>query len=65
MTAGSAGRPILHALDSAQLSQVLAVVVRYFGGTLLGVRGLIDAYSGAVNDALSHAELEPITHGAI
>ncbi len=59
---GSAGRPILHALDSAQLSQVLAVVVRYFGGTLLGVRGLIDAYSGAVNDALRKASLTPLTH---
>lgn len=60
--AGSAGRPILHALDGAQLTNVLGVVVRYFGGTLLGVRGLIDAYGGAVNDALAQAMVTPITH---
>ena len=55
--AGSAGRPILHAMDSADLTNTLAVVVRYFGGTLLGVRGLIDAYGGAVTEALKHASL--------
>lgn len=60
--AGSAGRPILHALDGAQLTNVLGVVVRYFGGTLLGVRGLIDAYGGAVNDALTQAVVAPLTH---
>lgn len=57
---GSAGRPILHQLDSAQLTNTLAVVVRYFGGTLLGVRGLIDAYGGAVEDALKEAKLVPV-----
>src|SRR5678816_4262214 len=41
---GSAGRPILGQLDSKQLTNVLIVVVRYFGGTLLGVPGLINAY---------------------
>lgn len=59
---GSAGRPILAAIDSAGLSNVLAVVVRYFGGTLLGVRGLIDAYGGAVLDALSTAAIQPMPH---
>lgn len=59
---GSAGRPILAALDSAGLSQVLAVVVRYFGGTLLGVRGLIDAYGGAVEEALKEASIIPMPH---
>lgn len=59
---GSAGRPILAAIDSAGLSNVLAVVVRYFGGTLLGVRGLIDAYGGAVVDALSTAGMQPMPH---
>lgn len=58
--AGSAGRPILHALDSAGLTNTLAVVVRYFGGTLLGVRGLIDAYGGAVEDALKESRLSPV-----
>jgi len=41
---GSAGKPILGQIDSHQLTNVLIVVVRYFGGTLLGVPGLINAY---------------------
>jgi uncharacterized YigZ family protein len=41
---GSAGRPILGQIDSKQVTNVLIVVVRYFGGTLLGVPGLINAY---------------------
>ena len=41
---GSAGRPILGQLDSKQITNTLIVVVRYFGGTLLGVPGLINAY---------------------
>ncbi|OAM29101.1 MULTISPECIES: YigZ family protein [Eikenella] len=44
---GSAGRPILGQIDSAELTDVLVVVVRYFGGTLLGVPGLIHAYKTA------------------
>lgn len=50
---GSAGRPILGEIDSAGLTNVLVVVVRYFGGTLLGVPGLIHAYKTATNDALA------------
>lgn len=53
--AGSAGRPILNQIDSAGLTQVLVVVVRYFGGTLLGVPGLIHAYKTVSHDALSMA----------
>jgi uncharacterized YigZ family protein len=53
---GSAGRPILGQIDSAGLTNVLAVVVRYFGGTLLGVPGLINAYKTSVADALLQAE---------
>ncbi len=51
--AHSAGTPIYHALQSADLWNVLVVVVRYFGGTKLGVPGLIKAYRGAAEDALS------------
>ena len=49
---GSAGRPILGQIDSAGLTGVLVVVVRYFGGTLLGVPGLIHAYKTATQIAL-------------
>lgn len=44
---GTAGKPILGQIDSKQLTNVLVVVVRYFGGTLLGVPGLINAYKTA------------------
>jgi len=44
---GSAGRPILGQIDSKQVTNVLVIVVRYFGGTLLGVPGLINAYKTA------------------
>lgn len=50
--AGSAGKPILGQIDSAGLTNVLVVVVRYFGGTLLGVPGLINAYKTATAEAL-------------
>ncbi|MBK7965991.1 MAG: YigZ family protein [Bacteroidetes bacterium] len=52
---GSAGKPILGAIQSHQLSDVLVVVVRYFGGTLLGVPGLINAYRGAAQATLEAA----------
>ncbi|OSI08492.1 IMPACT family protein [Neisseria zoodegmatis] len=54
---GSAGRPILGQIDSAGLTDVLIVVVRYFGGTLLGVPGLIHAYKTAAAEALQVAEV--------
>ncbi len=41
---GTAGNPILGQIDSKNLTDILIIVVRYFGGTLLGVRGLINAY---------------------
>lgn len=53
---GSAGRPILGQIDSAGLTDVLVVVVRYFGGTLLGVPGLIHAYKTATMLALQQTE---------
>lgn len=49
---GSAGKPILNAIDSRQLTNVLIIVVRYFGGTLLGVPGLINAYKSSAAMAL-------------
>lgn len=53
---GSAGRPILGQIDSAGVTNVLVVVVRYFGGTLLGVPGLINAYKTVTTDALAGVE---------
>jgi uncharacterized YigZ family protein len=52
---GSAGKPILGQIQSRDLTQILVVVVRYFGGTLLGVGGLIRAYRSAASDALDQA----------
>lgn len=49
---GTAGRPILGQIDSKNLTDILVVVVRYFGGTLLGVPGLINAYKSAAVMAL-------------
>ncbi|MEQ9412181.1 MAG: YigZ family protein, partial [Cyclobacteriaceae bacterium] len=51
----SAGDPILGQLRSKNLTNVMAVVVRYFGGTKLGVGGLIVAYRSATQDALEKA----------
>ena len=52
---GTAGRPILNTLLSKDLTNILVVVVRYFGGTLLGVPGLINAYKMATEEALNNA----------
>lgn len=54
---GSAGKPILGQIDSKGLTDVGVVVVRYFGGTLLGVPGLINAYKTATSLAL---QLSPV-----
>lgn len=54
---GSAGRPILGQIDSFELTDVLVVVVRYFGGTLLGVPGLIYAYKTSTQMALENAQV--------
>ena len=54
---GSAGRPILGQIDSAGLSDVLVVVVRYFGGIKLGIPGLIRAYKTSTADALGNASI--------
>jgi len=54
---GTAGRPILGQIDSKELVNVLVIVVRYFGGTLLGVPGLINAYRSAAALALQMTPL--------
>ncbi len=54
---GTAGRPILNAMLSADITNVLIVVVRYFGGTLLGVPGLINAYKTAAVEAIKVANI--------
>lgn len=54
---GSAGRPILNVLLSKEITNILVVVVRYWGGTLLGVPGLINAYKSATEEAITSAEI--------
>ncbi len=54
---GTAGRPILAQIDKTSLSDILVIVVRYFGGTLLGRGGLVRAYGGAAATALEKAEI--------
>ena len=60
--AGTAGRPILGQIDSKQLTNIMVVVVRYVGGTLLVVPGLINAYKTATSLAL---QLSPIIQKAV
>lgn len=52
---GTAGRPILGQIHSKKITDVLIVVIRYFGGTLLGTGGLVTAYKSAAKDALQNA----------
>jgi uncharacterized YigZ family protein len=59
---GSAGKPILGQIDSKQLTDLAVVVVRYFGGTLLGVPGLINAYKTVAALAL---QTTPVVQKAI
>ncbi len=54
----SAGTPILNQIKSFNVTDVLVVVIRYFGGTKLGVSGLINAYKTSTQEALENAEIE-------
>jgi uncharacterized YigZ family protein len=54
---GSAGKPIYGQIVSRDLTNLLVVVVRYFGGTKLGVGGLIQAYRSAASHALEHCSI--------
>lgn len=57
---GTAGKPMLGQIDSIGITNTLVVVVRYFGGTKLGVSGLIDAYKETARETLAVATI--ITH---
>ena len=61
---GTAGKPILGQINSANLTNIIIVVIRYFGGTLLGTSGLINAYRSAASDAIKNAEVIECTVNA-
>lgn len=58
--AGTAGHPMLNVLQGNKIEDVLAIVVRYFGGTKLGTGGLVKAYTQAVKEALQKACLTTV-----
>ena len=62
---GTAGRPILQAIEGQELDRVAVVVSRWFGGILLGAGGLVRAYGGTAASCLKAAEREPIVDYAI
>ncbi len=55
---GTAGKPILGRINSNELTDILIIVVRYYGGINLGTSGLISAYRQAATDAIAHAEIK-------
>ena len=60
---GTAGKPILEVIKGNDIHNVLIVVTRYFGGTLLGTGGLVRAYTSAAIDGLEHSESITRIHG--
>jgi uncharacterized YigZ family protein len=54
---GTAGRPILGQINAYELTNILIIVIRYFGGTLLGTSGLINAYKIAAREALNNSKI--------
>ena len=60
---GTAGLPILNVLKQNNLTNILCVVIRYFGGIKLGAGGLIRAYSSSVSEALNKTQITPLTKG--
>lgn len=63
--AGTAGVPILNVLEHEKLNFVLCVVVRYFGGILLGAGGLVRAYSKSVSECLKKTSLNEVINGVL
>ena len=55
--AGTAGKPILEVIRGRELTNVLVVVTRYFGGTLLGTGGLVRAYTAAAAEGIGHSKI--------
>ena len=60
---GTAGLPILNILKKNNLTNVLAIVIRYFGGIKLGAGGLVRAYSNSVNDTLKLTDIIELEEG--
>ena len=60
---GTAGIPILNVLEKENITNVLAIVVRYFGGIKLGAGGLVRAYSKAVREAIKNSKLIKLVNG--
>ena len=62
---GTAGRPMLDILQKEGITDVLCVVIRYFGGTLLGTGGLVRAYSSALKEAIDNSDFQNETESVI
>lgn len=62
---GTAGKPILEVINGSGVVNILVVVVRYFGGVLLGTGGLVRAYGGAAKEALSDAVIVTKKKGCV
>jgi len=60
---GTAGLPIIEVLNKKNLTNILCIVVRYFGGIKLGAGGLVRAYSKAVRDAIDDNQIINLVHG--
>ena len=60
---GTAGKPVLEALKSSGIKNAIVIVVRYFGGILLGTGGLVRAYTSAASQAIENAERVKICEG--
>jgi len=58
----TAGRPVLEVLKGSGITNILVIVIRYFGGTKLGTGGLVRAYSAAAKEALSCIPVEELIH---
>ena len=60
---GTAGKPILETLESSNIHNVLVIVTRYFGGTLLGTGGLVRAYGNAAKASIENTVLKKVSRG--